>query len=332
MRLDRFSIILYIAFPVIGSICSIIMITQFVWLVQGSLENGLYPEVMVYVDMARNLTFFGNDHHTHRVLIPAVVGLLTNMFGITDFDSIALVFGTWNFAFFIFGIGVMLRIAIYEQGVNVFELILPTILVLFLPFFLSAVFYPILEAGIFLAFGLIFMALFYRNLPMLFVITIISAWVSEVTLLALFIIPALNYARKDNWWQAYLPFLLSGLLYVLVLISLSPDLSSHYLFNPNSWVTEINANFRQFDQYFFIQLLPAFALAVPFIAYRFYKGGSQRIVQSTLLLLSAYYIVFLLLSPEDTGRLMFMVMPLLVLFNFNDKTIAGLTNKFRNPD
>lgn len=328
MRLDRFSMILYIAFPVIGSICSIVMITHFVWLVQGSLVVDTYRDAQVYIDMARDFSFFGSDHLTHRIILPALVGAVTSLFGITTFESVALIFGTWNFALILFGVGVMLRISIYEQSVNVFELILPVLLILFMPFFLSAVFYPLLEAATFLCFGLILMALFYRNLPFLFAIVIISAWVSEITLLAMFMIPALNYSRNDNWWQAYLPFILSGMIYVLALISLSPDLGDHYLFNTGEWLNEVGSNFRQFDRFFFIQLLPSFGLAIPFIAYRIYVGGLQKICLSVLMLLIGYYIIFLLLSPEQTSRLMFMTLPLLVFFNFNDKTIYGLKQKF----
>ncbi|MEX0778393.1 MAG: hypothetical protein WD037_01565 [Balneolales bacterium] len=280
--------------------------------------------------MARDFSFFGGDHHSFRIIVPALVGMVTNPLGITNFDSVALVFGTWNFALFLFGIGVMLRIAIYEQSINVFELILPTLLILFLPFTLTAAFYPLPDAGIFLVFALIFLALFYRNLSMLFIITIVAAWISEATLLAFLIIPVLNYIRDDNWWQAYYPFILCGVIYITLLFGLSSEPSNHYLLHPNGWMTEIGSNFLQIDRNFFLKLLPTFGLTIPFFAYRIYKGGYQKVIYSTLMLMAAYYIIFLLIAPEQAGRFMFMTMPLLVLLNFNDQTIEGLRHKI-NP-
>ena len=322
MRLDRFSMILYIAFPVIGSICSIIMITHFVWIVQGSLDNGSYPEALYFMDMVRDFSFFEGSHLSYRVVIPFLVGYITNLLGITTLESIALIFGTWNFALFLFGIGMMLKIAILEQSVNVFELILPALLVIFMPFFLSAAFFPLIDAGAFLFFSLIVLAVFYRNLPMLFASTMLSVWVSEVTMLALLVVPALNYIRNDNWWQAYLPFILSSLVYLVGVVALSPDPGNHYLFNTGLWQESIMSNFLEFDRYFFSMLIPTFGLVIPFIGYRLYKGGSQKISQITLLLFIAYYIIFLLTAPTTTPQLMFMVLPLLVFFNFNDKTIV----------
>ncbi|MEX2641580.1 MAG: hypothetical protein WD266_12895 [Balneolales bacterium] len=321
--------ILYIAFPVIGSVCSIVMITHFIWLVQGSLENGgPYSDALIYMDMARDFSFFEDDPLSYRIAMPALVGAFSHLFGIYEFDSVALVFGTFNFAFFLFGAGVMLRMGIYEQGINVLELILPAVIIVFMPFFLSAAFYPLPDTGVFLFFSLILLALFYRNLFFLYVIVAIAVWVSEITLLAVLVVPALNYIRQDNWWQAVLPFIVSGLIYFAVLMNFSPDLSRHFLFSPDGWISTIGSNFQQFDRYFFIQLLPAFGLTIPFVAYRIYRSGSQRSVQVTLMLYLGYYILFLLASPEQTPRLMFMIQPLLILFIFNDKTLEALKVKF----
>ncbi|MEX0685864.1 MAG: hypothetical protein WD267_12320 [Balneolales bacterium] len=297
------------------------MITQFVWIVQGSLDNGTYPDALYYIDMVRDFNFFEASHLSFRVVVPFLVGSITNLLGITTLESISFIFGAWNFALFIFGMGVMLKIAIHEQSINVFELILPAILIVFMPFFISAAFYPVPEAGIFLSFSLILLSIFYKNLPLLFVITIISIWVSETAILAVLLVPAFNFIRNDNWWQAYFPFLVALLIYVFVVQTLSPDLSEHYLFNSQNWMQNLISNFLNFDRYFFIMLLPSFGLIIPFIAYCFYRSGAQKTNLTTLILFISYYLIFLLTSPENTPRLMFMTLPLLILFNFNDKTI-----------
>ena len=100
MRLDRFSMILYVAFPFMGAVCSVIMVTHFLWIVQGGIEDIPFPEAAVYLDMVRDFSFFDGSYYSYQVVVPAVTGIFAGLFNMTSIESLALIFGTINFVLF----------------------------------------------------------------------------------------------------------------------------------------------------------------------------------------------------------------------------------------
>lgn len=332
MRINRFQLALYMGFPFLASLASIVMIMHYLIWLEGIGTDHPYSDALIYFEMARDLDFFGETHITHRILVTGVAALIGHLVGAGGEEAYGIIFGALNFSLFITGTGLMFRIALLNQRISAFQIVLPAFIIALSPAFLRGAFFPMMEAGAFLAVAGILYALFFRKLWLLFPAAIAAVFIKEMALLAVLAVPLINYLRDDRWNQAYLPFIAAAALYILAALTFSPSLSNNYIFSPGLWFNDWQQSLSGMGFELVRYLLSSFGLALIYFAYKFYSNGVQKIYLGTLGIFAVLFIIFILFTPTNVPRLMFMALPFLVFFTFTDEQFREVFKWVLDPD
>ncbi len=305
-------------FPFLASFASIVMIMQYITWLGGIGSDHPYSDANIYFEMAKNLEFFGETHITHRVLLTGIIGLIGQLVNAGGSEAYGIIYGAINFCLFIAGAGLMFRISLLNQRASAFQIVLPAFIIALTPAFIRGAFFPMLEAGAFLAVAAILYALVFRKLWLLYLVVIAAVFIKEMTLLTVLAVPLVNYLRDDNWNQAYLPFVAAAGMYVIAALLFAPSLSGNYIFSPASWFADWQNSISGLGFDAFRYLLSAFGLALIYFVYKLYANGPQKIYLGTLAIFAVLFVVFMLFTPSNTPRLMFMALPFLVFFTYTD--------------
>lgn len=315
---------LYISLPVLASACSVVMIAHFVMLAEGRIqEDSLYGDMWIYIALAESLDFFGSDHYSFRVLGPLVSGSIAALFHITGDDSLGLLTGSLNFLYLLTGFGWMYYLSMKERENNSFEVALPAFLILTLPGFWQGVFLPVPDALMFCMFALILTGVL-RQQPILLLISLPAGlFVSEWLFLAIFLLPLADYLRGSIWNRGYVITAVAMIVYLAVpLATRIPDL--HMLYHPADWVEYIREQFSERDVSMIRAFWRSFMLTLPFFAYRFYVAGWNRVTAALTIWFAAVFLTTYLISPDSANRILFMTMPLLVLWQYQPGTLRKM--------
>lgn len=319
MRVNRFQLALYIGYPLIASVSSVLMILHYlIWLDGAVDESHPLAAALIYYDMAENLSFFNESLFSHRVIIPALVGLIGNGIGITGEGAYGIIFGALNFVVFIAGCGIMFRIALLNQRIGAFQIILPTIFLVLMPAYLEGLFFPMTDAGAFFAVAAILFALFFRQLWLLYLAAVLGVFVQEMVLFTIAAVPLINYIRNDSWNEAYFPFIVSGLMYTISAMAFAPSLANHYMFTPGLWPEMIESNIAEWWPGIIWYFLIGFGPALIYIVYKFISNGFQLLYLGSSGILVFLFLILMLFTPEGLPRYLFAAMPLLILFAYTD--------------
>lgn len=321
MELNRFSLALYIVYPTMASYCSIIMLAQFIQFLNGNVDaGGLYGDMYTYLEMSSNLSFTAGEPEQLRPIVPALAGGLAHLIGATSQETLVLIFGAFNFAMLLTGLGLLLKIAMTNQTIGTLRVAAPVFLIITIPAYVQGGMLPVPEAGAFLFFTLMVTSIYFRRLTYLFLSAIPAVWFTEITLAAVLVVALLNWMRNDHWWQAYLPFLLSALIYVTV--------SSMAGYDPLSRWLDAFATFHAADLFTgwtaLTQLLLGLGFIVPYIIYQHIKHGLQKLYVALTLMLVACFILFSIVEPRLVPRYLFIISPMIVFFVFSDQSLRML--------
>lgn len=318
MQVNRFQLALYMGFPFLASFASIVMIMQYIVWLEGIGSDHPYSDAVIYFEMARDLNFFGETHITHRVLVTGFAALLGHLVSAESSEAYGIIFGAINFSFFIAGVGLLFRIALLNQRISAFQIVLPAFIIALTPAFLRGAFFPMMEAGVFLAVSAIIFSLFFRKLWLLYATVIAAVFIKEMSLLTVLAVPLINYLRDDDWNQAYIPFITAAGLYVLAAFLFAPSVSNNYIFSPSLWFSDWQNSLSGIGVDVFRYLLSAFGLSLIYFIYKFYANGVQKIYLGTLGIFAVFFVIFLMFTPTNSPRLMFMALPFLVFFTYTD--------------
>ncbi len=298
------------------------MIAHFVVWVEGIRETHPYSDALIYVAMATNeIALFGDTHITWRFLIPWVSNIITGIFGGTGAEGMGIFIGSLNFLIIILAMVLLLRFTFHNDVINAFTISTPAWIIVLLPAFWRGAFLPMLEPASFLVYGLILLALWYKNLWGLYLALLIGIWVKEMILLSVLLVPAFHYARQEFRLSDYIPFLIAGVVY-FGSVALFGTSSGNYVLNPTAWISDWMNNLQSFHFSGLRYIISAFGLGLFFIAWRMYANPGQRIHKAALAVLALTFVIFLLYTPSNSPRLMFMAMPVLFLFNQSDESLA----------
>ncbi len=319
MRVNRFQLALYVGYPIIASVSSILMILHYlIWLDGAIDENHPLAAALIYYDMAENLSFFNESLFSHRIIIPAAAGLIGNGFGITGEGAYGIIFGALNFAIFIAGCGLMYRVSLLNQRIGAFQVILPSLFLLLMPVYLEGMFFPMTDAGAFFAVALILFALFFRQLWLLYLAAIFGVFMQEMVLFTIVAVPLVNYIRKDSWHEAYFPFIVAGLLYIIAAMFFAPSLANHHYFTPGLWPEMMAMNITEWWPGIIWYFLIGFGPVLVYIIYKFITNGVQHLYLGSTGILIFLFLILMLFTPDGAPRYLFAAMPLLIFFTYTD--------------
>ncbi len=315
---------LYISLPVLASACSVVMIAHFVLLAEGRISpDGRYGDMYAYIALAESLGFFGSETVSYRVLAPLISGGIALIFGLSGEDSIGLLTGSLNFIYLLLGFGWMYYLSMKEQGNNALEVALPTFLLLPLPAFWRGIFLPVPDALMFCMFGLILIGVLRRKSILLAPAIIAGVWVSEWLFLAILLLPLADYLRRAVWAQGYAVFGLAALLYLAApLVAQVPD--AHLVYRTGDWLNRIAEQYSARDLSLLRAFWLSFTLTLPFMTYRIYAAGWNRVTGALSIWFAAVFLLVYHLSPDMAPRIMFMTMPALVLWQYQLPTFRTM--------
>lgn len=328
MKLNRFALTLYLVFPTIGSLSSVFMIAHFVlWVDDGITTAHSYSDALIYVGMAANeIALFGDTHITWRFIVPGLIGFFGNVFGVTEPEGLGIAMGSLNFIILLLAFGMLLRFTFHNEAINAFTISLPAWCIALMPAYWRGAFLPMLEPAAMLIYGIVLVSLWYRKLIPLFLALLIGVWVKEMVLLSVLLVPAFHYARNEVDWKQYLPFIAAGLMYLWV-VAYFGNTSGNYMMNPSGWLSDWGANISEFSFWGLRYILSGFGLGLFFIIWRMKTEPGQRIHYAALAVMVTTFFIFLLFTPSNTPRLMFMIMPVLFLFNQSDESLGKSNEK-----
>lgn len=327
MKLNRFALTLYLAFPTIGSLTSVFMIAHFVVWVEGINAAHPYSDALIYVGMAANeIALFGDTHITWRFIIPAVTGFFGSIMGVTEAEGLGIAIGSMNFVFLLLGFGLLLRFTFHNDLISAVTISIPAWCIVLMPAYWKGAFLPMLEPAAFLIVAIVLISLWYKKLIPLFLALLIGVWVKEMVLLSVLLVPAFHYARQETDLKQYIPFILAGLSYVVVVLIFG-NTSGNYLMNPGNWISDWISNLSQFSLYGLRYIISGFGLGLIFIIWRMKTVPGQRIHYAALAVMITVFLIFLFFTPSNTPRLMFTIMPVLFLFNQTDASLAKYNEK-----
>ncbi len=324
MKATRFSMTLYISLPVLASACSVVMIAHFVLMAEGRISmDGRYGDLFLYMTLAESFDFFGSDIISFRVMAPLISGLIAATFGLTGIESLGLLTGSLNFVYLLLGFGWMYYLSMMEQENNALEVALPAFLLLPLPAFWQGIFLPVPDALMFCMFGLILLAVLKRHLMLLVVAFLTGIWVSEWLFLAMLLLPLTDHLRGSVWAPGYFAFGLSALMYLAVpLATQIPD--THLVYRSGEWLAHTTEQFSNRDTSIIYSFWRSFTLTLPFIAYRIYVAGWNRVTASLSLWFGLIFVTVFLMNPDNVNRVIFMIMPVLVLWQYRLPTFSAM--------
>ncbi len=315
---------LYISLPVLASACSVVMIAHFVLLAEGRIEpDGRYGDLFAYLALSESFGFFGSEAISFRVLMPLISGTLAAAFGLAGKESIGLLTGSLNFVYLLIGFGWMYYLSMKEKGINALEVALPTFLLLPMPAFWQGIFLPVPDALMFCLFGLMLMAVL-RRLPWLLIpVALTGVWVSEWLFLAAMILPLADYLRGSVWPQGYFAFALAALFYLAVpLFTQVPE--GHMIYRTDVWLAETAERLSDRETSLIRAFWLSFTLSLGFFAYRIFIMGWNRVTVSlSVYFLTVFFLVYLI-APDNVHRVMFMTMPMLVLWQYRWSTFRAM--------
>lgn len=322
MKLNRFALTLYLTFPTIGSLASIFMIAHFVVWVEGITAAHPYSDALIYVAMATNeMALFGDTHITWRFLIPWISGVITGWFGGAEAEGMGIFMGSLNFVILILALGLLIRFSFHNEKINAVMISTPAWCIVLLPAFWRGAYLPMLEPAAMLVYALVLLALWYRRIWALYIILCTGIWVKEMVLLSVLLVPAFHYARQNYEWKDYLPFVMAAIVY-FGSVSLFGSSSGNYVMQPIAWVRDWMGNLSSFQITGIRYIFSGFGLGLFYLIWRMYSVPGQRIHRAALAVMLATFMIFLLYTPSNTPRLMFMVMPVLFLFNQSDYSLG----------
>ncbi len=324
MKATRFSMTLYISMPVLASACSIVMIAHFVLMAEGRISaDGRYGDLFTYIALAESFDFFQSDPVTFRALAPLISGVIAGIFSLTGQESIGLLIGSLNFVYLLVGFGWMYYLAMKEKSSNAFEVALPTFLLIPLPAFWQGIFLPVPDALMFCMFGLTLLAVLRQKLVMLIAVLLAGIWVSEWLFLSFLLMPLADYLRGKSWPQGYSAFGIAALLYLAVpLATHIPDV--HAVYRPANWFAHMAEQFSDRNTSLFHAFWLSFTLTLPFFAYRIFVTGWNRVTVSLSLWFLLVFLLVYYLAPDQVNRIMFMIMPALVLWQYRPATFRTM--------
>ncbi len=324
MKATRFSMTLYISLPVLASACSVVMIAHFVMLAEGRISpDGRYGDMFAYIAMAESFAFFGSEIISFRVLAPLISGTIALVFGLTGEESIGLLTGSLNFVYLLLGFGWMYYLSMKEKGNNALEVALPTFLLLPLAAFWQGIFLAVPDALMFCMFGLILIGVLRQKTVLLIPAVLAGVWVSEWLFLAVLLLPLADYLRRSFWPQGYTAFGLAALFYLAVpLFTQIPE--AHLVYRPESWISHTVEQFAGRSLSLMRAFWLSFTLALPFMGYRIYETGWNRVNAALSIWFLAVFMLVYLLAPDTVPRILFMTMPALVLWQYRLPTFQAM--------
>ncbi len=324
MKATRFSMTLYISMPVLASACSIVMIAHFVLMVEGRIAlDGRYGDIYTYIALAESLDFFQSDITSFRIFAPLISGIIARVFSLAGEDSIGLLTGSLNFVYLLIGFGWMYYLAMKEKSSNALEVALPTFLLIPLPAFWRGIFLPVPDALMFCMFGLILLAVLRQKLMLLIPALLAGIFVSEWLFLSFLLIPLADYLRGTAWSRGYTAFGLAALVYLAVpLATQVPEI--HLAYHPSEWITHHVHQFSDRETSFIHAFWMSFTLVLPFFAYRIFVSGWNRVTVSLSLWFMLVFLMVYFLAPDNVNRIMFMIMPALVLWQYRLTTFSTM--------
>jgi len=311
---------LYISLPVLASACSMVMIAHFVLLAEGRIPtDGHYGDMYTYIDLAESFDFFGSSIPSFRIIVPLISGTIAGIFSLSGTDSLGLLTGSLNFIYLLIGFGWMYYLSLKEITTNSLEVALPTFLLISLPGFWQGVFLPVPDALMFCMFGLILTGVLRQHMAILLPAIIAGVWVSEWLFLAVLLLPLVDHLRGTYWIRGYSAFAAAALIYLAVpLFTTIPD--PHLVFRPGAWFAMASEQFSTRDTSLLYAFWRSFTFTLPFFAYRFYVMGWNRITGALAVWFVSVFLIVFLLAPDSANRIMFMVMPVLVLWQYTPDT------------
>jgi hypothetical protein len=332
MKATRFSMTLYISLPVLASACSVVMIAHFVLLAEGRISpDGRYGDMYAYIALAESFGFFGPEIISFRVLAPLISGGIALLFGLSGEESIGLLTGSLNFIYLLLGFGWMYYLSMKEKGNNALEVAIPTFLLLPLPAFWRGIFLPVPDALMFCMFGLILLGVLRRKTFLVLPAAIAGVWVSEWLFLAALLLPLADYLRRSVWPHGYTAFGLAALIYLCVpLIAQVPD--GHMVYRTGDWLNRIAEQYSGRGLSILRAFWLSFTLTLPFMAYRVYTVGWNRVAGALSIWFAAVFMLVYLLSPDTAPRIMFMTMPALVLWQYRLPTFRTMDEPLNRAD
>lgn len=324
MKATRFSMTLYISLPVLASACSVVMIAHFVMLAEGRIgADGRYGDMHAYIALAESFAFFGSENASFRVLAPLISGSIARVFGMTGTESIGLLTGSLNFVYLLIGFGWMYYLSMKEKGSNALEVALPTFLLLPLPAFWQGIFLPVPDALMFCMFGIILIAILRQKSLLLFPAVLAGALVSEWLFLSVLLLPLADYLRRSAWPMGYTAFALAALAWLAIpLLTRTPDI--HLIYQPGSWLAHAAEQFADRSLSLPRAFWLSFTLTLPFFAYRFFAAGWNRVTGALAVWFGLVFLLVYLMAPDMAPRIMFMTMPVLVLWQYRPPTFQAM--------
>ncbi|MDG5766162.1 hypothetical protein QA596_01700 [Balneolales bacterium ANBcel1] len=324
MKATRFSMTLYISLPVLASACSIVMIAHFVLLAEERIvADGLYGDLYTYIALAERFDFFNEDIHSFRMLMPLISGSIAALFSLTGTESLGLLTGSLNFLYMLIGFGVMYYLSMKERSINALQVALPPFLVLALPGFWQGVFLPVPDALMFCMSGLILAGILLRSHAILIPAAIAGVWVSEWLFLTFFLMPLIDVLRGRRWSGGYAAFASAALIYLAApVVAGIPD--GHLIYQFSDWLNNTREQWADREFSTARVFWRSFTFALPFFAYRIYVSGRNRV---TLTLTAWFVIMFglsLLMAGDTANRVMFLLMPALVLWQYESDTFCTM--------
>ena len=316
---------LYIALPVLASACSVVMIAHFVLLAEERITvEGLYGDMYAYIALAESFHFFNSEVISFRFLMPLISGSIAGLFGLSGMESLGLLTGSLNFIYLLTGFGWMYYLSLKESANNSLEVALPTFLLLTLPAFWQGIFLPVPDALMFCFYGMALVGILRQQLAILLPAAVLGVWVSEWMFLVILLLPLIDRLRGTRWIPGYTAMGIAGLLYLAVpLVSTIPE--SHLVFQSGEWLTSVQEQFAERETSFPGAFWRSFALTLPFFVYRIYVTGWNRVTGTLSIWFLLQFGLVYVIAPEIVHRILFMVMPALVMWQYQEQT-------FRNMD
>lgn len=310
------------ALPLLTAIIITIIVAawQYITVLQSITFSHPYSDVLHYLELVGEQQFFGPTHFSWRILFP---GLITALHIVLPFSASILWMSTniLLFSVLLFGeyrLSFNLTRAHQKMLIGIFAVIM------FHPAFWRGAFLPMLEIPLFFTIWL--MLRIHKESaihPAFFALMIfLSLWVKEMMILTwLFglIIYRQDLFRRKAWISWHLPFLLSGLLYAIILFTFSASApgSNNYLLQPGEWLSDWLSLFSASPATIlksFVASTGLLWIALPFIM-RFFHVRIAKNWIHTALVISLIWLIISLFTVTNAPRLIwpfYAILPVII--------------------
>ena len=200
-----------------------------------------------------------------------------------------------------------------------------------MPAYLQAMFFPLTDAGAFLAVAAITFSLFFKKLWLVYIACIAGVFTQEWVLFTVLLVPLINFFREDPWHQAYIPFLVAGVIYVFAVLLYTPGLDHHAIFSTEAWFAGLRDEDVELWPGTLWLFLAAFGPALVYIIYQVIRGRFQKLHLAVSAILLGLFIFLMIFNPDDATRLLFTAMPLLVFFTYTDDQFREVFKYIKDP-